>query len=124
MGVQRGVGIGHACESTEVAPRWGLKTEQKKNGVWARRPWAYAHGKELPGPPGLKATRHSALSTAHYPPPMPPHRHALLAVIGGGNMGKAIVLGALDAKLLAHGEIVVCEEDPRKRDDFARWNVR
>src|SRR5437764_1456165 len=52
------------------------------------------------------------------------HRHALLAVIGGGNMGKAIVLGALEAKLLAHGEIVVCEQDPKKREEFARWHVR
>jgi pyrroline-5-carboxylate reductase len=39
-------------------------------------------------------------------------------------MGKAIVLGALDAKLLAHGEIIVCEEDLKKREEFARWNVR
>lgn len=39
-------------------------------------------------------------------------------------MGKAIVLGALDAKLLSHGEIVVCEADLKKREEFARWNVR
>jgi pyrroline-5-carboxylate reductase len=52
------------------------------------------------------------------------HRHALLAIIGGGNMGKAIVLGALEAKLLAPGEVVVCEQEPKKREDFARWGVR
>jgi pyrroline-5-carboxylate reductase len=52
------------------------------------------------------------------------HRHALLAVIGGGNMGKAIVLGAIDAKLLSHGEMVVGEPDLKKREEFARWGVR
>ncbi len=51
-------------------------------------------------------------------------KHALLAIIGGGNMGKAIVLGALDAKLLAPGEIVVCEPDSAKRDSMRGWGVQ
>ena len=50
--------------------------------------------------------------------------HALLAIIGGGNMGRAIVLGALDAKLLAPGEIVVCEPDSAKRDAMRGWGVQ
>ncbi len=51
-------------------------------------------------------------------------KHALLAIIGGGNMGKAIILGALDAKLMAPGEIVVCEPDPAKRDAMRGWGVQ
>ncbi len=51
-------------------------------------------------------------------------KHALLAVIGGGNMGKAIILGALDAKLLAPGEVVVCEPDGAKRDSMRGWGVQ
>ena len=51
-------------------------------------------------------------------------KHALLAIIGGGNMGKAIILGALDAKLMAPGEIVVCEPDAAKRDAMRGWGVQ
>jgi pyrroline-5-carboxylate reductase len=51
-------------------------------------------------------------------------KHALLAIIGGGNMGKAIILGALDAKLMAPGEIVVCEPDSAKRDAMRGWGVQ
>lgn len=52
------------------------------------------------------------------------HKHALLAIIGGGNMGKAIALGALDAKLLAPGEIVICEPDAAKRATMGGWGVQ
>ncbi|HMN41798.1 MAG TPA: pyrroline-5-carboxylate reductase [Phycisphaerales bacterium] len=52
------------------------------------------------------------------------HKHALLAIIGGGNMGRAIALGALDAKLLAPGEIVICEPDAPKRATMAGWGVQ
>ncbi len=51
-------------------------------------------------------------------------KHALLAIIGGGNMGRAIILGALDAKLMAPGEIVVCEPDSAKRDAMRGWGVQ
>ncbi len=51
-------------------------------------------------------------------------KHALLAIIGGGNMGRAIILGALDAKLMAPGEIVVCEPDSAKRDGMRGWGVQ
>ena len=51
-------------------------------------------------------------------------KHALLAIIGGGNMGKAIILGALDAKLMAPGEIVVCEPDAARRDAMRGWGVQ
>ncbi len=52
------------------------------------------------------------------------HKPCLLAIIGGGNMGRAIVLGALDAKLMAPGEIVVCEPDSAKRDAMRGWGVQ
>jgi pyrroline-5-carboxylate reductase len=52
------------------------------------------------------------------------HKHALLAIIGGGNMGKAIALGALDAKLLAPGEIVICESEASKRATMTGWGVQ
>ncbi len=51
-------------------------------------------------------------------------KHALLAIIGGGNMGRAIILGALDAKLMAPGEIIVCEPDSAKRDAMRGWGVQ
>lgn len=50
-------------------------------------------------------------------------QRGLLGIIGGGNMGRAIVLGAIDAKLLAPPEIIVCEPDAAKRDVIARWGV-
>lgn len=49
---------------------------------------------------------------------------ALLAIFGGGNMGRAIILGALDAKLLAPGEIVVCETDAKKLSTLKGWGVQ
>lgn len=49
--------------------------------------------------------------------------NALLAIIGGGNMARAIILGALDARLLSPGEIVVVEPDASKRSTFAAWGV-
>lgn len=49
---------------------------------------------------------------------------ALLGIIGGGNMAKAIILGAIEAKLLAAFEIVVCESDAAKRRMFESWHVR
>lgn len=48
----------------------------------------------------------------------------ILAIIGGGNMGRAIILGALDAKLMAPGEVVVCEPDGAKRDSMRGWGVQ
>lgn len=51
------------------------------------------------------------------------HSPALLAIIGGGNMARAIVLGAIDARLLVPGEVVIVEPDRTKRDAFARWGV-
>lgn len=50
-------------------------------------------------------------------------KRALLAIIGGGNMAKAIMLGALDGKLLAPNEITVCDPDPEKRAHLAKWGV-
>lgn len=50
-------------------------------------------------------------------------QRGLLGIIGGGNMGKAIALGALDAKLLAPPEIVFCEPDSAKRDALSRWGI-
>lgn len=49
---------------------------------------------------------------------------ALLAIIGGGNMARAIVLGALDARLMVPGEIVIVEPDAAKRDAFKSWGLR
>jgi pyrroline-5-carboxylate reductase len=57
------------------------------------------------------------------PPTTAPTPRALLAIIGGGNMARAIVLGALDAKLLAPFELVVVDPDPAKRAAFASWGV-
>ncbi|MBY0311848.1 MAG: pyrroline-5-carboxylate reductase [Phycisphaerales bacterium] len=59
--------------------------------------------------------------------PTPPTHHApraLLAIIGGGNMGRAIILGALDAKLLAPAEIIVCETDAAKLNQLKGWGVQ
>jgi pyrroline-5-carboxylate reductase len=50
------------------------------------------------------------------------HTRTLLGIIGGGNM--AIILGAIDAKLLVPGEIVVVEPDETKRRGFTAWGVR
>lgn len=50
-------------------------------------------------------------------------KRALLAIIGGGNMARAIILGALEAKLLAAFEVAVCEPDAAKRNQLARWGV-
>lgn len=41
-----------------------------------------------------------------------------IGVIGGGNMGGAIVRGAINARLLAPGEIIVVEVDDAKRHAF------
>lgn len=51
------------------------------------------------------------------------HTRALLALIGGGNMARAIILGAMDAKLLVPGEVVVVEPDEAKRRAFKAWGV-
>ena len=48
----------------------------------------------------------------------------MLAIIGGGNMARAIILGAIDARLLSPTEIVVCEPDATKRRQFASWGVQ
>ncbi len=59
--------------------------------------------------------------------PTHPGHHApraLLAIIGGGNMGRAIILGALDAKLLAPAEIIVCETDAAKLTQLKGWGVQ
>ncbi len=48
---------------------------------------------------------------------------ALLAIIGGGNMAKAIVLGAIEAKLLAPFEMLIVEPDATKRRQFASWGL-
>jgi pyrroline-5-carboxylate reductase len=47
-----------------------------------------------------------------------------LAVIGGGNMGSAIVEGAVAAGVLAGPEVVVAEPDGRKWGVFERVGVR
>lgn len=54
----------------------------------------------------------------------PSSSRALLGIIGGGNMAKAIILGAIEAKLLGAFEIAVCEPDAAKRKMFASWNVK
>ncbi len=46
-----------------------------------------------------------------------------LAVIGGGNMARAIVRGAIDAGSIEPGGVVVVEPDGAKREEFARWGV-
>lgn len=51
-------------------------------------------------------------------------KRALLAIIGGGNMARAIILGALEAKLLAAFEVAVCEPDAGKRATLAKWGVQ
>lgn len=52
-------------------------------------------------------------------PPSP----AILAIMGGGTMARAIMRGAFDAKLLAAREIVIVEPDASKRAELARWGV-
>jgi pyrroline-5-carboxylate reductase len=47
-----------------------------------------------------------------------------LGIIGGGNMGGAIVRGAIGAGVLAPQEILVVEVDERKRGMFADLNCR
>lgn len=42
-----------------------------------------------------------------------------LIMVGGGNMGKAILVGALDAGVLGRDQVVVVEPDPRRRADLA-----
>lgn len=46
-----------------------------------------------------------------------------LAVIGGGNMARAIVRGALDAGIVAPGGVVVVEPDAAKRGVFSGWGI-
>lgn len=59
------------------------------------------------------------------PPPNAHHApRALLAIFGGGNMGRAIILGALDAKLLAPAEIIVCETEATKLNQLKGWGVQ
>lgn len=48
---------------------------------------------------------------------------ALLAIVGGGTMARAIILGAMDAKLLSPREIVVVEPDASKRAQLGSWGV-
>ena len=48
---------------------------------------------------------------------------AMLAIIGGGNMARAIISGACKSRLIAHNEIIVVEPDPRQREDLKHWGV-
>jgi pyrroline-5-carboxylate reductase len=48
---------------------------------------------------------------------------ALLVIIGGGTMARAIILGAMDAKLLSPREIIVVEPDTAKRKQLGSWGV-
>jgi pyrroline-5-carboxylate reductase len=54
----------------------------------------------------------------------PPWDSAALVIIGGGNMARAIVRGAIDAHVILPSEVVVCEPDEAKRNEFEKWGVR
>lgn len=47
-----------------------------------------------------------------------PHMPSALGVIGGGNMGSAIVRGALRAGVLQTDQIIIAEVDARQRDEL------
>lgn len=51
-------------------------------------------------------------------------RPPLVAIVGGGTMGQAILRGAFDSKLLAPFEVVVIDPDAGKRRQFESWNVQ
>lgn len=50
--------------------------------------------------------------------------YARLVIIGGGNMAGAMVRGAIGARVVEPGEVVVCEPDAGKRSEFERAGVR
>lgn len=47
-----------------------------------------------------------------------------LAMVGGGNMARAIIRGGLDAGVLDPRRVAVAEPDAPKRDIFRSWGVR
>jgi len=47
-----------------------------------------------------------------------------LAIVGGGNMARAIVRGGMDAGILDPRRVAVAELDAPKRDVFRSWGVR
>jgi pyrroline-5-carboxylate reductase len=49
--------------------------------------------------------------------------HPALAVIGGGNMGRAIVSGAIAARALNPARVIIAELDPEKHPPFAALGV-
>ena len=49
---------------------------------------------------------------------------ATLAVFGYGNMGQAVIEGAVRAKVVDARDVLVVEPDPSKRDDAARLGCR
>ncbi len=53
-----------------------------------------------------------------------PTPHPFLAIIGGGNMGKAILSGGVNAKLLTPSRVCVAEHDDTRRARIAALGVK
>lgn len=52
-----------------------------------------------------------------------PMAHPFLAVIGGGNMGKAIITGGVQARILSPSRVCVAEHDAARRSRIAATGV-